>query len=76
MSIPSFSKLANNDRFHREICIYQIFFVPLHKFFEILRIIMTYDEYIAQTQQAIEEEHNDESCFLIDTPECQFVRGH
>ncbi len=37
---------------------------------------MTYDEYIAQEQQAIDEEHNDESCFLAETPECQFVRGH
>ncbi len=37
---------------------------------------MTYDEYIAQEQQAIDEEHSNDSCFLTDTPECQFVRGH
>ena len=37
---------------------------------------MTYNEYIAQEQQAIDEEHSDDSCFLTDTPECQFVRGH
>ena len=70
------AKLVNNDRFHREICIYQIFFVPLHKFFEILRIIMTYDEYIAQEQQAINEEQRDDNCFLEYQPEGQFVRGH
>jgi hypothetical protein len=37
---------------------------------------MTYDDYIAQQQQAIEEEHSDESCFFAVQPEGQFVRGH
>ena len=36
---------------------------------------MTYDEYIAQQQQAIDEEQQD-SCFLEYQPEGQFVRGH
>ena len=37
---------------------------------------MTYDEYIAQQQQAIDEEQQDNSCFLADQPEGQFVRDH
>ncbi len=37
---------------------------------------MTYKEYIAQQQQAIEEEQPDDRCFLADQPEGQFVRGH
>ena len=37
---------------------------------------MTYDEYIAQQQQAIDEEQRDDACFITDVPECQFVRGH
>ena len=37
---------------------------------------VTYDEYIAQQQQAIDEEQQDDSCFIADVPECQFVRGH
>jgi hypothetical protein len=27
--------------------------------------IMTYDEYIAQEQQAMDEEQRDDSCFLV-----------
>ena len=38
--------------------------------------VMTYEEYIAQQQQAIDEETRDDSCFIADVPECQFVRGH
>ena len=41
-----------------------------------MRNVMTYDEYIAQQQQAIDEETRDDSCFIADVPECQFVRGH
>ena len=37
---------------------------------------MTYDEYIAQQQQAMKEEQSDDSCFLASQPEGQFVRGH
>ena len=37
---------------------------------------MTYDEYIAQQQEAIDEEQQDDNCFIADVPECQFVRGH
>ena len=37
---------------------------------------MTYDEYIAQQQQAMDEEQQDDSCFLEYQPEGQFVRGH
>ncbi len=37
---------------------------------------MTYDEYIEQQQQAMDEELRDDSCFTADVPECQFVRGH
>ena len=37
---------------------------------------MTYDEYIAQEQQAMDEEQRDGSCFLEYQPEGQFVRGH
>ena len=37
---------------------------------------MTYDEYIAQEQQAIDEEQQDDSCFLEYQPEGRFVRGH
>jgi hypothetical protein len=36
---------------------------------------MTYDEYIAQ-QQVIDEEQQEDSCFLEYQPEGQFVRGH
>jgi hypothetical protein len=36
---------------------------------------MTYDEYIAQQQQAMEEQ-SDDACFLDNQPEGQFVRGH
>ena len=38
--------------------------------------VMTYDEYIAQQQQAIDEERQDDSCFLEYQHEGQFVRGH
>ncbi len=38
--------------------------------------VMTYDEYIAQLQQAIDEEQQEDSCFLEYQPEGQFVRGH
>ena len=37
---------------------------------------MTYDEYIAQQQQAMDEEQPDDNCFLEYQPEGQFVRGH
>ena len=37
---------------------------------------MTYDEYLKQQQQAINEEQSDDSCFLTEQPEGQFVRGH
>ena len=37
---------------------------------------MTYDEYIAQQQQAIDEEQKDDNCFLTEQPEGQFVRSH
>ena len=37
---------------------------------------MTYDEYIAQEQQAMDEVQPDDSCFLEYQPEGQFVRGH
>ena len=37
---------------------------------------MTYDDYIAQQRQAMEEEQTDNSCFLTAQPEGQFVRGH
>ena len=37
---------------------------------------MTYDEYIAQQQQAMDEEQQEDSCFLEYQPEGQFVRGH
>ncbi len=37
---------------------------------------MTYEEYLAQEQLAMEEEQNDRSCFLEYQPEGQFVRGH
>jgi hypothetical protein len=37
---------------------------------------MTYDEYIAQEQQAMDAEQPDDSCFLEYQPEGQFVRGH
>ena len=37
---------------------------------------MTYEDYIAQEQQAMEEEQGDNSCFLANQPEGQFVRGH
>ena len=35
---------------------------------------MTYDEYIAQQQQAMDEEQQEDSCFLEYQPEGQFVR--
>ena len=54
-------------------CTCGIFFVILHR---IGRIIMTYNEYIAQEQQAMDEEQQDDSCFLAYQPEGQFVRGH
>ena len=38
--------------------------------------IMTYDEYIAQEQQAMDEEQREDSCFLEYQPEGQFVRTH
>jgi len=37
---------------------------------------MTYDEYIAQQQLAMDEEQQEDSCFLGYQPEGQFVRGH
>lgn len=37
---------------------------------------MTYEEYLRQQQQAIDEERSDDKCFLSDQPEGQFVRGH
>ena len=37
---------------------------------------MTYEEYLKQQQQAIDEEQSDDSCFLTEQPEGQFVRGH
>ena len=37
---------------------------------------MTYEDYIAQQQQAMDEGLQDDSCFIADVPECQFVRGH
>ena len=37
---------------------------------------MTYDEYIAQQQQAMDEEQQDDSSFLEYQPEGQFVCGH
>ena len=37
---------------------------------------MTYDEYIAQQQQAMDEEQQDDSCFFEYQHEGQFVRGH
>lgn len=37
---------------------------------------MTYEEYISQQQQAIDEEQLDDNCFLKYQPEGQFVRGH
>ena len=36
---------------------------------------MTYEEYIAQQQQAIDEQ-SDDAYFLENQPEGQFVRGH
>ena len=38
--------------------------------------VMTYDEYIAQQQQAIDEEQRDDSCFMEYQPEGQFVRRY
>ena len=38
--------------------------------------VMTYDEYITQQQQAIDEEQPDDTCFMEYQPEGQFVRGH
>ena len=36
---------------------------------------MTYEDYIAQQQQAIEEESKDDCYFVTNQPEGQFVRG-
>ena len=41
-----------------------------------MRDVMTYEEYIAQQQQTIDEEQQDDSCFFEYQPEGQFVRGH
>ena len=37
---------------------------------------MSYEEYLKQQQQAIDEEQSDGRCFLTEQPEGQFVRGH
>ena len=37
---------------------------------------MTYGEYIAQLQQAMDEEQQEDCCLLEYQPEGQFVRGH
>lgn len=37
---------------------------------------MTYEEYTAQQQEAIDEGQQDDNCFLEYQPEGQFVRGH
>lgn len=37
---------------------------------------MTYEEYLNQEQTAMEEEQNDDCCFVAYQPEGQFVRGH
>ena len=37
---------------------------------------MSYEEYIAQEEQARIEEQMEDSCFVINQPEGQFVRGH
>ena len=37
---------------------------------------MSYEEYLKQQQQAIDEDQSDDSCFLTEQPEGQFVRGH
>lgn len=37
---------------------------------------MTYEEYIAQEQIAMEEEQQDDCCFVEYQPKGQFVRGH
>ncbi|MDY5075484.1 MAG: hypothetical protein SPE88_01710 [Paludibacteraceae bacterium] len=37
---------------------------------------MTYEDYIAQENLALEEEQADDQCFLTNQPEGQFVRGH
>ena len=37
---------------------------------------MSYEEYLKPPQQAIDEEQSDDSCFLTEQPEGQFVRGH
>jgi hypothetical protein len=37
---------------------------------------MTYDEHIAQLQQAMDEEQPEDSCFHEYQSEGQFVRGH
>ena len=39
------------------------------------RITMTYEEYIEQQKQALEEQSED-ACFIDNQPEGQFVRGH
>lgn len=41
-----------------------------------IKEIMTYEEYIEQEQQAMDEEQDDDCCFLEYQPEGQFVRGH
>ena len=57
-------------------CTFALSFRPLRIKDGLTRIIMTYDEYIAQQQQAMDEEQQDDSCFLEYQPEGQFVRGH
>ena len=37
---------------------------------------MTYEEYIALQQQAMDEEQQDDSCFMEYQPEGQFVRRY
>ena len=37
---------------------------------------MSYEEYIAQEEQARAEEQMEDSCFVTNEPEGQFVRGH
>jgi len=37
---------------------------------------MTYEEYLNQEQTAMEEEQNEDCCFVTYQPEGQFVRGH
>ena len=37
---------------------------------------MSYEEYIAQEEQARIEEQMEDGCFVTNQPEGQFVRGH